>query len=44
MLERLLALVSAVNAVLVAQGKNHLIITQYDCDNMELIVDFLRPF
>ena len=28
MLERLLALVSAVNSVLVAQGKKHLIITQ----------------
>ena len=44
MLERLLEIVTAVNRVLCSQGKKHLVITEYDYDNMKLIVDLLRPF
>ena len=44
MLERLLEIVTAVNRVLCSQGIIHLVKTQYDYDNMKLLVDLLRPF
>ena len=44
MLERLLEIVSAVNYVLGNQFKKHLILSQYDCDNMERNMDLFRLF